>query len=102
MKMRIMNKMWHRVCRSAGIRYRTMYQLRHTFASWSLTAHGNVAYIAQQMGHKDYGMLVKVYGRWMPSESKSEAARMWSEMEKMGHSGDQNAPTMPQKNKEAL
>lgn len=87
-------KIWQQICRRAGIRHRTVYQLRHTFACWNLTAHGNVAFIARQMGHADYTMLVKVYGRWMEDESAAENARIWDALKSKGH--DENAPMLPQ------
>lgn len=83
---------WSNLVRRAGIRYRRVYQTRHTFACWGLTAHGNIAFIANQLGHKDYSMLVKIYGRWMDSESEKEASFVWSEMQKSGAF----APLMPQ------
>lgn len=88
-------RIWEAVTRRAGIRHRTIYQLRHTFACWNLTAHGNVAFIAKQMGHADYTMLVKVYGRWMDAETKSENAKIWDALKSLGHA--ENAPTVPQK-----
>lgn len=75
---------WEKLLSRAGVRRRVAYQTRHTYACWSLTAHGNIAFIAKQMGHKDYSMLVKVYGRWMDSESESEADFIWKEMQKNG------------------
>lgn len=84
---------WKNILRRAGVRWRVSYQTRHTYACWSLTAHGNIAYIAKQMGHKDFSMLVKVYGRWMDSESQGEADFIWQEMQKSGAF----APTMPQR-----
>ncbi|BES72223.1 site-specific integrase [Marinobacter nanhaiticus D15-8W] len=87
---------WMKLVARAGIRYRRVYQTRHTFACWSLTAHGNIAFIANQLGHKDYSMLVKVYGRWMPSESENEAEFVWSQMKKAGAF----APLMPQESEE--
>ena len=86
--------MWVRVVERSGIRYRRLYQLRHTFASWNLTSHGNLAYIADQMGHADLEMLQSVYGKWIASASKSEAARIWELMTSKGHF----APTTPQEN----
>lgn len=68
----------------AGVRHRRPYQTRHTYACWSLTAHGNLAFIAKQMGHKDYSMLVKVYARWIETESHAEAERIWKQMKKSG------------------
>nr|WP_300312860.1 DUF3596 domain-containing protein [Halomonas sp.] len=73
-----------KLMKRADIRHRRPYQTRHTYACWSLTAHGNLAFIAKQMGHKDYSMLVKVYARWIDSESQDEAARIWTEMKKAG------------------
>lgn len=45
------------------------------------------------MGHSDYSILVKTYGRRMATESSQEPICIWLEMEKLGH----NAPIMPQK-----
>lgn len=75
---------WGKLLARAKVRHRVAYQTRHTYACWSLTAHGNIAFIAKQMGHKDYSMLVKVYGRWMDSESENEAEFIWQELQKSG------------------
>jgi integrase len=75
---------WEKLLTRAKVRRRVAYQTRHTYACWSLTAHGNIAFIAKQMGHKDYSMLVKVYGRWMDSESENEAEFIWQELQKSG------------------
>lgn len=95
-----LNALWLTVLRRAGVRYRTFYQLRHTYACWNLTAHGNVAFIAKQMGHADYTMLVKIYGRWMDNESEAENARIWEALAEKGH--DANAPKMPQEMRKKL
>lgn len=75
--------MWGNLIRWAKIRPRHPYQTRHTFVCWNLTARGNLAFIANQMGHKDYSMLVSVYGRWMDTESPSELERIWEGMQKL-------------------
>ncbi|MDY7538756.1 tyrosine-type recombinase/integrase [Undibacterium sp. 5I1] len=49
----------------AGVRYRRPYNCRHTFASVMLSSGENTLYVAEQLGHADWTMLVKVYGRWM-------------------------------------
>ena len=91
-------EMWKMALSRSKIRYRTVYQLRHTFACWQLTAHGNIAFIAEQMGHSDYSMLVKKYGRWMKTETRNELNRVWSAMEDKGHTVAEKAPIMPQQN----
>ena len=35
------------------------------------------------MGHKDYSMLVTVYGRWIDTESSRELERIWEGMQNM-------------------
>lgn len=71
------NTKWGNVQRRAGIRHRRPYQTRHTYACWCLTARGNLAFIAKQMGHKDFTMLVEVYAKWMDDESPKELDRIW-------------------------
>ncbi|MNL56650.1 hypothetical protein D3C87_1801600 [compost metagenome] len=41
--------------------------MRHTFASMMLSAGEHPMWVAQQMGHKDWAMIIRVYGKWMPS-----------------------------------
>ncbi len=77
------NSKWRNIIRRSGVRSRPPYQTRHTYACWNLTARGNLAFIANQMGHTDYSMLVKVYGRWIDSESPSELERIWEGMQNL-------------------
>lgn len=56
---------WIPALKRAGIKYRNPYQTRHTFASMLLSRGENPLKVAQQMGHKDWGMIRKVYGRWL-------------------------------------
>lgn len=66
-------KRWRKALAIAGVRYRKPYQTRHTFASMMLSAGENVMYVAGQMGHADWSMLVKVYGHWLPSGGVTQA-----------------------------
>lgn len=60
---------WMPALRKAGLKYRNPYQTRHTFASTLLSRGENPLWVAQQMGHKDWGQIRKVYGRWIASAS---------------------------------
>ncbi len=71
------NTKWTAIQKRSGIRPRRPYQTRHTYACWCLSARGNLAFIAKQMGHKDFTMLVDVYAKWMDEESPSELERIW-------------------------
>lgn len=67
---------WQKALKAAGVRYRRPYQTRHTYASTMLSAGENPLYVAQQMGHADWSMLVKVYGRWIPTASTHPAGAL--------------------------
>ncbi|WP_235515261.1 site-specific integrase [Achromobacter sp. Root83] len=62
----------------AKVRYRVPDQTRHTYASMMLSAGEHPMWVVNQMGHADWGMIRRVYGRWMPDAapdagSKAEA-----------------------------
>jgi integrase len=56
---------WKRALTLAKVRYRRPYQTRHTFASMMLTAGESPMWVARQMGHKDWTMIARVYGKWI-------------------------------------
>lgn len=62
----IRKKIWIPALKKTNIKYRNPYQTRHTFASMMLSRGEHYMWVASQMGHKDWGMIIKVYGRWIP------------------------------------
>ena len=56
---------WKPALEKAGIKYRYPYQCRHTYASMMLSQGKVPMWVAKQMGHSDWGMIRKVYGRWI-------------------------------------
>lgn len=71
-----LNRAFARACQSAQVRRRYAYQLRHTFATWALSAGENPSWIAKQMGHTDTTMLYRHYGKWMPQMDPKAGSRM--------------------------
>ncbi|MES2885577.1 MAG: tyrosine-type recombinase/integrase [Pseudomonadota bacterium] len=67
---------WMPAIKAAGVRYRCPYQTRHTYASMLLSAGVDPTYLAQQMGHKDWGMLRKVYGKWLSDFSGAQTDKV--------------------------
>jgi integrase len=65
---------WNPSLRALGMRQRDAYQTRHTYATLSLMAGVNPAYIAKQLGHANLGMLLKHYGRWIDGADKGREA----------------------------
>ncbi|KRC93791.1 integrase [Pseudomonas sp. Root9] len=77
----IRKTMWAHAVKNAGVRYRRPYQTRHTYASMMLSAGEHPMWVAQQMGHSDWTMIARVYGRWMPVEDNSagnKALAFWT------------------------
>jgi integrase len=72
---------WQPALIRAEVRYRYPYQTRHTFASTLLSAGENPVWVASMMGHKDWAMIIKVYGRWIPSvapDAGHKVAALWA------------------------
>ena len=77
----IRKTMWVPAMKKAGVRYRRPYQTRHTYASMMLSAGEHPMWVAKQMGHTDWTMIARVYGRWMPAADKNtgqKAERLWA------------------------
>ncbi|MBN6740112.1 DUF3596 domain-containing protein [Acidithiobacillus sp. MC6.1] len=62
----IRRTLWTHALKRAGVRYRRPYQTRHTYASMMLSAGESPMWVAHQMGHADWTMIARVYGRWIP------------------------------------
>ena len=62
-------KAWENILRRAKLAHREPYQLRHSYASTMLMIGAHPAYIAKQMGHKDWGMIRTTYAKWIDNEN---------------------------------
>ncbi|RXT73966.1 site-specific integrase [Pseudomonas syringae] len=71
----IRKTMWVPAMKKAGVRYRWPYQTRHTYASMMLSAGEHPMWVAKQVGHSDWTMIARVYGRWMPSADLTAGKR---------------------------
>ena len=78
----IRKNLWIPALKKAGVEYRNPYQTRHTYASTLLSNGENPLWVATQMGHSDWGMIRRVYGRWIPevdSTAGSKTMMIWSQ-----------------------
>jgi integrase len=64
----IRKRVWMKAIESSGVEYRNPYQTRHTYASRLLSNGDNPLKVAQYMGHSDWGMIRKIYGRWVEND----------------------------------
>lgn len=60
---------WKPALVKSKIKYRYPYQCRHTYASMMLTSGRNPMWVASQIGHSDWGMIRKTYGRWIKNDT---------------------------------
>lgn len=81
----IRRTLWMPALKRAGVIYRNPYQTRHTYASTLLSAGENPLWVAKQMGHKDWGMIRKRYGRWIPEVDTSAGGKVMAFWSQIGH-----------------
>lgn len=78
----IRKTLWTHALKRAGVRYRYPYQTRHTYASMMLSAGENPLWVAKQMGHRDWSMIARRYGKWLPDtedDSGSKAVELYTQ-----------------------
>jgi integrase len=71
----IRKTLWTHALKRAEVRYRNPYQTRHTYASMMLSAGEHPMWVAQQMGHTDWGMIRRIYGKWIPDADPHAGGR---------------------------
>jgi integrase len=81
-----LGKRWTKAFDGSDIRYRRMYETRHTFASWALAAGESPEWVARTLGHVDTSMVYRVYGRYIPNLTRNDGSafeqQYWAQMPK--------------------
>lgn len=70
----IRKKAWLYTLKRSGVRYRHLYQTRHTFATANISRGCNLFWLSSQMGHKGPEMLFRHYGSYL-SEYDGQTAK---------------------------
>lgn len=70
-----MGKGFSRICEKNGIKHYRFHDLRHVFASVSISANIPTEYIRKDMGHKSDRMIKAVYGHMLEGTRKEHADR---------------------------
>lgn len=55
---------WRRAVARAGVNYRVLYNLRHSYTTLMIRAGRPLQWIAHQLGHAGIKKIDEVYGRW--------------------------------------
>ena len=69
------NRVWYPAIIIAGLRKRTMYQTRHTFASLMLSHGEDPLWVARMLGHTGLDMIFKHYGKFIRNRSRKDGGR---------------------------
>lgn len=64
---------WHPLFEILDIKYRILYQTRHTFASIMLQQGEEIGWVSQMMGHIDIHTTLSKYARFIPNKKKRRA-----------------------------
>ena len=75
------NRMWYPALRKAGLRRRTMYQTRHTFASLMLSHGEDPLWIARMLGHATMEMIFHHYGKFIRNRARRDGGKFLAGLE---------------------
>ena len=87
------DRVWYPTLTKAGLRRRTMYQTRHSFASNALAAGEAPSWVSAMLGHTTPEILFKVYSRYIPNKTRQDGSAFASRMEG-GEGSIQSAESM--------
>jgi len=71
----VRNRIWYPTLAKAGLRRRTMYQTRHTFASLMLSYGEDPLWVARMFGHTSTEMLYRHYGKFIRNRMRRDGMR---------------------------
>ena len=69
-----LRELWERAIKKSALPYRRMYETRHTFASWALSAGETPEWVARTLGHVDTSMVHRTYGRYIPNLTRKDGS----------------------------
>jgi integrase len=58
-------RVWKKAMKHAGLEYRPLYQMRHTFATLALAAGADLYWLSKQLGHESIRTTLKHYARFV-------------------------------------
>lgn len=70
---RIRNTHWKNLLNVAGLEYRTIYQMRHTFATVMIEHGEDIIWVSHMLGHTDTAMTLQMYAKYRKQEQKRRA-----------------------------
>jgi len=78
------NRIWYPTLDRCGLRRRTMYQTRHTFASLMLSTGEDPLWVARMLGHTTTEMLYRHYGKYIRNRMRKDGGRFIQGLQEAG------------------
>ncbi len=69
------NLVWYPTLKRAGLRRRTMYQARHTYASLMLSAGEDPQWVSRMLGHADLSVLISHYAKYIRDRERMDGRK---------------------------
>lgn len=66
----IRDGLWKKVLKKANVKYRTVYQTRHTFCSINLQNGEDLIWVSRILGHKNPRITLEKYSKYIPTNSR--------------------------------
>lgn len=70
---RIRNIRWKNLLKGLDIPYRTIYQMRHTFATVMIEHGEDILWVSHMLGHTDTSMTLQMYAKYRKQENRKRA-----------------------------
>ena len=70
---RIRNTRWKNLLKELGIKYRTIYHMRHTFATVMIEHGEDILWVSHMLGHADSSMTLQMYAKYRKQKDKKRA-----------------------------
>lgn len=65
---------WKNILKELSIKYRPIKQIRHTFASQTISNGEDVLWVSQMLGHSNANITLKVYAMYIPNNDEKRAS----------------------------
>jgi integrase len=70
---KISSHYWRPLLKELDIKYRNLYQMRHTFASLMISNGEDILWVSHMLGHKDSSTTLEKYARYIKHKNKKRA-----------------------------
>jgi integrase len=77
-------RVWKPALKRAGVRTRSLYQTRHTFATLALSSGEAIGWVAEMLGHANTEMVIRHYHKFIPNLTRQDGSALSSQIDRAG------------------